>query len=384
MWQQEWKQRITRRQELEKYLELSDEETAWFDRYETGGGKGEQGESVPAAEKPHTSGSCGSPGSSAPLLPFAVTRSWLDRMDGRPDDPLRIQTVPRIGEARQLPCESTDPLFEGRFSPLPGLVHRYEDRVLFYGSSQCGLYCRYCFRRHLTADTDQFPGSSLLERADQAAEYLRGHLLVKELLLSGGDPLTLPDDTLAAVIERFRSARPDLIIRIGSRMPVVLPSRLTPPLARLLGSFAPIFMIIQTNHPRELSAEVVEALGRLARWGIPLLNQSVFLRGVNDSGAVLRELSTALLSAGVLPYYLFQGDLAAGTAHLRAPMKQGLEIMGGLLQRMSGMATPTYAVDLPGGGGKITLPLDPPPRWEGGFFHIPGPGGRVFAYPDEE
>ncbi len=376
LWQQEWKDRITRRAELERFLELTPEERAWFDRYEPGGWKAD-------------------PAFLAPFLPFALTRSWLGRMGRQPDDPLRIQTVPRIAEARQLPCESSDPLFEAVHSPLPGLVHRYEDRVLFYAGRQCGLYCRYCFRRHLTADPEATGqpfaepgvsdsiGRSICDRAREASQYLKGHREVKELLLSGGDPLTLPDETLTALIEIFRAARGDLIIRIGSRMPVVLPSRITSPLARLLGTYAPIYMIIQVNHPRELSPEVVEALQRLGRAGIPLLNQSVFLRGVNDSEGVLRDLSSSLLAAGVIPYYLFQGDLVAGTGHLRAPLSKGISIMRALRQRLSGLATPRYAVDLPGGGGKIVVPLDPPPRLDGGNYHLTDPQGREFSYPAE-
>jgi lysine 2,3-aminomutase len=207
---------------------------------------------------------------------------------------------------------------------------------------------------------------------------------VRELLISGGDPLILPDNTIRKLLALFRTARPDIVIRIGTRMPVVLPSRITGGLAALLGSCAPLFVITQFNHPLELAPPAVEAAARLSNAGVVLLNQSVLLRGVNDSEEVIRRLSAALLSARIIPYYLFQGDLASGTAHLRAPMSKGISIMRSLRQRLSGLATPAYAVDLPGGGGKWLIPLEPPPERADGFYRIRGPGGRIWLYPDEE
>ncbi len=353
-WQKELRGRICGLEELESELELEGAERDWF----------LHGDTDPAAR-----------------LPFAVTRYYLSLMDDSPGHPLRRQAIPRIDEFRTLPGESLDPLCEGMHSPLPRLVHRYADRVLFLAAGSCALYCRHCFRRHFTGEGD---GSVMLEAAEKAAAYLEEQREVRELLISGGDPLILPDTTIRKMLALFRTARPDIIIRIGTRMPVVLPSRITEELAALLGSFAPLFVITQFNHPLELAAPARAAAARLSNAGVVLLNQSVLLRGVNDSEETIRRLSGELLSARIIPYYLFQGDLASGTAHLRAPMSRGISIMRSLRQNMSGLATPSYAVDLPGGGGKWLIPLEPPPERSEGFYRISGPGGRIWLYPDED
>ncbi len=354
-WQKELSRRICSREELEAELELTGSEREWFLR----------GDADPAAR-----------------LPFAVTRYYLSLLDDNPGHPLRSQVIPRIGEFHASPGESRDPLCEGMHSPLPRLVHRYEDRILFLAASSCALYCRHCFRRHFTGENDD--SGALLEAAGKAAAYAGEHREVRELLISGGDPLMLPDNTLRKLLALFRAARPDIILRIGTRMPVVLPSRITEGLADLLGSFAPLYVISQFNHPLELTPAAARAAARLSNAGVVLLNQSVLLRGVNDSEETIRRLSADLLSARILPYYLFQGDLASGTSHLRAPMSKGISIMRSLRQRLSGLATPAYAVDLPGGGGKWLIPLEPPPERVDGFYRIRGPGGRIWLYPDEE
>ncbi|WP_020614037.1 KamA family radical SAM protein [Sediminispirochaeta bajacaliforniensis] len=361
-WQRELKERVTNLDELERFLHLEDEERAWFDSEE---------------ER---------------RLPFALTRHYLSLMGDDPASPLRRQAIPRKEEFRFLSYESADPLCEQEYSPLPRLIHRYEDRALFLASDRCALYCRHCFRRHFTGGAGQGDREvknrkdrrSLFEAAQDAACYLEKRPEIRELLLSGGDPLMLPDGTLFRLIDLFRKHRPDLILRIGTRMPAVLPSRITPVLAREFGRRAPLFVVCQFNHPDEISPPAVEALARLADSGIPILNQSVLLRGVNDDRETLKALSGVLLAARVIPYYLFQGDLAAGTSHLRAPILKGVSIMRSLRQCMSGLATPVYAVDLPGGGGKVSIPLDPVLRVEEREALLPGPDNRLWPYPVED
>lgn len=354
IWRRELRERVTTLAELEKELDLVPAEREWFRQRDS------------------------SPG---PHLPFAVTRYYLSLMDDDPENPLRRQAVPRAGEFLLAPGESDDPLCELRHSPVPGLVHRYEDRALFMAGSSCALYCRHCFRRHFTGGEGRNGATG--KSAREAAAYISGRPEIRELLVSGGDPLMLPDRALAVLLETFRAARPDIIIRVGTRVPAVLPSRITAELASLLGSFAPLYLISQFNHPLELSSAAREAAARLAGAGVVMLNQSVLLRGVNDSEQTIRELSAGLLASRIIPYYLFQGDLAEGTSHLRAPLSRGIEIMRSLRQRMSGLATPTYAVDLPGGGGKCVIPLEPPPESRDGFYRLKGPDGTLFPYPDE-
>jgi lysine 2,3-aminomutase len=214
------------------------------------------------------------------------------------------------------------------------------------------MYCRHCFRRDYLS-TDQIPLTK--NEIHRAAAYLQSHLEVKELIISGGDPLVLDDSKLEELLSIFKESRPDIVFRLASRMPVVLPSRITDSLTDLLSKYKPLFFITQYNHPVELTDKSRKAVSLLINKGIPVLNQAVLLKSVNDSVDVLAELFQELLRCSVKPYYLFQGDLAAGTSHLRVPITKGLELMKELRSRISGLALPVYAVDLPGGGGKIPL-----------------------------
>ncbi len=268
------------------------------------------------------------------------------------DDPIRRQFMPKIDELVTRSRETGDPLEENRYKVTERLIHRYRDRALFLASDTCALYCRHCFRRdYLSTD----PPPMTKKEIHRAAEYLQSHLEVKELIISGGDPLILDDSKIEELLSIFREFRPDIVFRIASRMPVVLPSRITDSLTEMLSKFNPLFFITQYNHPRELTDKSRQAAALLINNGIPVLNQSVLLKSVNDSVDVLAELFQELVRCSIKPFYLFQGDLAAGTHHLRVSIIRGLEIMRELRARISGLALPVYAVDLPGGGGKIPL-----------------------------
>jgi len=288
----------------------------------------------------------------SPMPPFRVTEHWLSLLDGSPDDPLRRQVVPTAAERTISAAELEDPLGEGSHSPLPRLVHRYANRALVVVTGNCALYCRHCFRRRLSGEDY---GEISDEQAEDIAGWLTEHVRVKELLLSGGDPLTMDEGRVLKLIDRFRLARPDIVLRLATRMPVVDPRRITASLARNLGKRRPIWVVIQVNHPRELSPQTLRAVERLQLRGLPVINQAVLLKGINDNADVLEELSDALVRAGVKPYYLFQGDLARGTGHFRVPLEEGLRLTGELRSRVSGLGMPSYAVDLPGGGGKVPL-----------------------------
>jgi len=288
--------------------------------------------------------------SNGPRPPFRITSHWLSLLDGTSEDPLRRQVIPTGAEQVILPGELSDPLGESSHSPLPRLVHRYSSRALVVVTGKCTLYCRHCFRRRLTGDDY---GEISDEQAENIALWLSEHLEVKELLLSGGDPLTLDDRSLLKLIDRFRSVRRDLVFRLATRIPVVDPGRMSASLARKLGKRRPLWVVIQVNHPRELSPETLRVLDMLQCRGMPVINQTVLLRGVNDNVPVLEELSNALVSAGVKPYYIFQGDLAQGTGHFRLPLEEAMKLIDELRGRVSGLAMPVFALDLPGGGGKV-------------------------------
>lgn len=268
------------------------------------------------------------------------------------DDPIRRQFMPQIDELETKFRETVDPLEENLYKVTERLIHRYRDRALFLASDTCAMYCRHCFRRdYLSTD----PPALTKKEINRAAEYLQSHLEVKELIISGGDPLILDDSKIEDLLSVFRKNRPDIVFRIASRMPVVLPSRITGSLTNLLSKFKPLFFITQYNHPRELTDESRQAASALINSGIPVLNQAVLLKSVNDSVDVLAELFQELLRCSIKPYYLFQGDLAAGTHHLRVSIIRGFELMKELRSGISGLALPVYAVDLPEGGGKIPL-----------------------------
>ena len=284
-------------------------------------------------------------------LPFGASRYYagLARSEDPREDPIAAQFVPRDEELIVLPYESADPIGDSRYLVAERLVHHYPDRALLLVSDRCATYCRYCFRRHFTGNGG---GQITAEQLEEACRYLSHTPSVREVLLSGGDPLMLSDRDLGRVIDRLHQVDPAYIFRVCTRMPVVHPARITEDLAGMLGNAGSVWAVIHTNHPRELTDEFRRAVRRLITAGVPVLNQSVLLRGVNDDAATLEELFRGLVRAGVKPYYLFQGDLAAGTAHFRVPLEKGVALMRELRGRLSGIALPTYAVDLPSGGEK--------------------------------
>ncbi len=311
--------------------------------------------------------------------PFKVTGHWEGLLNGNADDPLRRQVVPHPAEKKTEPSELKDPLGEEHYSPLPRLVHRYTDRALVVVTGQCALYCRHCFRRRISGN--EFGPISRSE-TQAIALWLKEHTEVHELLLSGGDPLTLSCRQLEFLIDSFRKARPDLVLRLATRMPVVSPRRITPALVKMLGRQKPLWVVIQVNHSRELSPKVLKAVSLLQSQGLPVINQSVLLRGVNDNVDVLENLSRALVSAGIKPYYLFQGDLASGTGHFRLPLEEAMALVDLLRERVSGLAMPVFAVDLPGGGGKVPLSRSYIMGQKDGLWHLKTPQGIEGYYPD--
>ncbi|GAP08355.1 MAG TPA: lysine 2,3-aminomutase [Anaerolinea thermolimosa] len=269
-----------------------------------------------------------------------------------PHDPIRLQVVPRAEEIVPFTGMMEDSLAEDRHSPVPGLVHRYPDRVLMLVTTQCASYCRYCTRSRIVGD----PGATF-SRAEfeMQLEYLRRTPQVRDVLLSGGDPLTLAPKLLEELLSRLREIEHIEIIRIGSRVPVFLPQRVTQELCDMLARYHPLWMNIHVNHPNEITQELADACDRLTRAGVPLGNQSVLLAGVNDCVHIQRRLVQDLVRIRVRPYYLYQCDLVEGAGHFRTPVAKGIEIIEGLRGHTSGYAVPTYVVDAPGGGGKIPL-----------------------------
>lgn len=274
----------------------------------------------------------------------------IDRED--PDCPIRRQVVPRIEESNTAPDELQDPCGEDSNMPVPGLVHRYPDRVLLLVTDRCASYCRYCTRSRVVSGAGE---QELTMDMEGAFAYLERHPEVRDVLLSGGDPLLLSDSKLDAILTRLRQIPTIEFIRIGTRIPIFLPQRITTDLLNVLKKHHPLWMSVHSNHPKELTQEVRMALGRLADAGIPLGNQSVLLKGVNDRVDTLKSLFHKLLLCRVRPYYLYQCDLISGSAHLRTTIREGQEIMEQLRGHTTGYAVPTYVVDGPGGGGKIPI-----------------------------
>ena len=274
----------------------------------------------------------------------------IDRED--PDCPIRRQVVPRIEESITASDEMLDPCGEDSNMPVPGLVHRYPDRVLLLVTDRCASYCRYCTRSRVVSGAGE---QELTMDLEGAFAYLEKHPEVRDVLLSGGDPLLLSDSKLDAILTRLRQIPTIEFIRIGTRIPIFLPQRITTDLLNVLKKHHPLWMSVHSNHPKELTQEVRMALGRLADAGIPLGNQSVLLKGVNDRADTLKSLFHKLLLCRVRPYYLYQCDLISGSAHLRTTIREGQEIMEQLRGHTTGYAVPTYVVDGPGGGGKIPI-----------------------------
>jgi lysine 2,3-aminomutase len=288
--------------------------------------------------------------------PMAVTPYYLSLIDpDNTDDPLLKQFLPDFKEISLQKYGQPDPLAEERNSAVPHLVHRYPDRVLMVLTNLCPLYCRHCTRKRKWSGGIRLCTASEI---DAMLEYIGHHAGVRDVILSGGDPLVLSTPRLEGIIRRLRQIPHVEIIRIGSRFPVVLPQRIDDDLCRMLSRYGPIWLNTQFNHPREITPQAALACDRLLHNGVPLNNQAVLLKGVNDSLEIQMELAHRLLAIKVRPYYLFQCDCARGTEHFRTPLNTGIEIIAGMQGYTSGLAVPVFAVDLPGGGGKVSLQPD--------------------------
>lgn len=286
-------------------------------------------------------------------LRMAITPYYLSLIDpSDPHDPIRKQAIPTAAELHKADADLDDPLHEDSDSPVPGLTHRYPDRVLFLITDQCSMYCRHCTRRRFAGQRD---AASPLERIDNAIAYIARTPQVRDVLLSGGDALLVSDERLEYIIRKLREIPHVEIIRIGSRTPVVLPQRITPELVAMLSKYHPIWLNTHFNHPNEITPESTLACARLANAGVPLGNQSVLLRGVNDCTNVMKRLVRELVKIRVRPYYIYQCDLSTGIEHFRTPVSKGIEIMENLRGHTSGYAVPTFVVDAPGGGGKTPV-----------------------------
>lgn len=284
---------------------------------------------------------------------MAITPYYASIMEKNyPRCVVRLQAVPRIEELQVAPDDCDDPLHEDVDSPVPGLTHRYPDRVLFLVTHACSMYCRHCTRRRFVGDHDVHLSR---EQIDKCIEYIRSHREVRDVLLSGGDPLTMADDHLESILEKIREIDHVEIIRIGTRMPVVLPQRITDSLVNMLKKYHPLYVNTHFNHPREITQDSKTATEKLADAGIPLGNQTVLLRDVNDCPHIMKKLMHELLMIRVKPYYIYQCDLSTGISHFRTSLLKGMEIIENLRGHTTGMAVPTFVVDAPGGGGKIPV-----------------------------
>ena len=287
-------------------------------------------------------------------FPLSITPYYLSLIDSDDykNDPIFKQSFPLISELTIGKYEMKDPLSEEKDSPVPGITHRYPDRVLFHVCNICSMYCRHCTRKRKVGDGDSIPSKDEIMKG---IEYIKNTPQVRDVLLSGGDVLMLPDDFIDWILTEIREIPHVEVIRIGSRMPVVLPYRITDELVQILKKYHPIWLNTHFNHPQEITASSREALRKLADGGIPLGNQTVLLAGVNDCPRIIKTLVHKLVYNRVRPYYLYQCDLSEGLAHFRTPVGKGVEIMESLIGHTSGFAVPSYVIDAPGGGGKIRV-----------------------------
>jgi lysine 2,3-aminomutase len=317
-------------------------------------------------------------------LPVGITPYYASLM-GRENaqEPLRRTHIMVGDEYVRLPGEEDDPLGEDHDTVVPGLVHRYPDRVLFLTTGTCSTYCRYCTRSRLVGN----PGGEYqfnVRNWDKAIAYLEEHTEVRDVLLSGGDPLTIGDDKLDYLLGRLRAIKHIEFLRIGTKMPVVLPQRITKDLVRVLKKHHPLWMSLHFTHPSELTPEVSESTARLADAGIPLGSQTVLLKGINDDPAVMTTLMHGLLKRRVKPYYLYQCDPIKGSGHFRTSVETGLKIIEALRGHTTGYATPMFVIDAPGGGGKILMAPDFVAGRDGDDLLLRNFEGKVYRYPDPE
>ncbi|MFH0919968.1 MAG: KamA family radical SAM protein [Fibrobacterota bacterium] len=318
---------------------------------------------------------------SSKKLPVAITPYYVSLID--PDNSqqaIRRTMVPVHNEHVVSPGEAADPLGEDSHSPVPSIVHRYPDRVLFLCTTFCGSYCRYCTRSRMIGNY----GKILYNREiwERAIQYIEATPSIRDVLLSGGDPLTLPDEQLEWLLTRLRKIPHVEIIRIGTKAPVVLPQRITPMLVKMLRQYHPLFMSIHFTHPDEITPECAEACTRLSDAGIPLGSQTVLLSGINDNPETMRQLMHGLLKVRVRPYYIYQCDPIHGSAHFRTPVQKGLDVIQGMRGHTTGYAVPTFVIDAPGGGGKIPLQPNYVVKSKSGELWLKNYEGEHYRYPD--
>ncbi|HUR32348.1 MAG TPA: KamA family radical SAM protein [Vicinamibacterales bacterium] len=315
-------------------------------------------------------------------LPVGISPYYASLLDGADhQQPLRRTVVMVNDEYVASPGEADDPLDEDRDSVVPGLVHRYPDRVLFLVTGTCPVYCRYCTRARMVGH----PGGEYrfdVSQWQRAIDYIAARPSIRDVLISGGDPLILGDDRLEWLLTRLRRIPHVEFLRIGSKVPATLPQRITPALTRMLKRFHPLFMSIHFTHPAELTPEVAEACGRLADAGLPLGSQTVLLAGVNDSGETLKTLFQGLLRFRVKPYYLYQADPVTGSGHFRVPVAKALDLVAGLRGHTTGYAVPTFVVDAPSGGGKIPLHPETCVGRDGDELLLRNYSGKIYRYRD--
>jgi len=315
-------------------------------------------------------------------LPVSITPYYLSLIEvSNPLQPLRRSVVPVNSEYFKCMGETGDPLGEDHQSPVPGLVHRYPDRVLFLVTDFCSTYCRYCTRSRMVGDHG---GVCNVERWQKAIDYISDTPSIRDVLISGGDPLTLSDEKLEWLLSRLRRIEHVEFIRIGTKVPAVLPQRITPALARMLKHYHPLWMSIHFTHPEELTPETGQACCRLADAGIPLGSQTVLLKGINDNVETMKKLMHGLLKIRVKPYYIYQCDPIPGSSHFRTPVEKGLEIIRGLRGHTTGYAVPTYVIDAPGGGGKIPVAPNYVEGQSEGYLYLKNYEGGLYRYPSPD
>lgn len=313
-------------------------------------------------------------------LSMAITPYWATLIDHEdPNCPIRRQSVPVAEESVVSPHEMTDPCAEDRDSPAPHLVHRYPDRVLLLATEHCAMYCRHCTRRRLVGD-DVREDVASASRFDAPIEYIKSNKKVRDVLISGGDPLTLEDDVLEELIQKVRAIPHVEFLRLGTRVPVTLPQRINEKLVNMLKKYSPIWMSIHFNHPKEITKRCKNACDMLADSGIPLGSQTVLLKGINDRPYIMKKLVHELLQIRVRPYYIYQCDPVRGTQHFRTPVSVGINIMEKLRGHTSGYAIPTYVIDGPGGGGKIPVGPNYILSQAKGKFVLRNYKGKIYTY----
>mgnify|MGYP000589342980 FL=1 len=312
-------------------------------------------------------------------LALAITPHFFNLIDPQdPNCPVRRQVIPHIDESVVAPGESADPVGEEGTMPVPGIVHRYPDRVLFLVTDRCASYCRYCTRSRLVSNAQSYDFHPELE---QGLQYIAAHPEVRDVLISGGDPLLLSDAKIDALLGRLRAIPHVEFIRMGSRIPVFLPQRITPELAAIFRKHGPIWMSIHTNHPKEITRELAEACERLSLAGVPLGNQSVLLNGINDTPEIMKSLVHRLLMMRVRPYYLYACDLIEGSTHFRAPIQKGIDIIRALRGHTTGYGVPQLTIDGPGGGGKIPINPEYVQAIHDGIVELRNFEDRAYVYP---